>query len=156
MAILNTFSTTVQIIPEERKSYKSEYIKTTIILEYHIQNQNIVLEFPNIILTINDFKYLIKGIRKYVQTLPVRPLCSTEKFIFMPFEIDFHLELGYGSYINESYQDGYVTFEFKMSLLSLGLETRGDKIGCVLHINIKTLLIFISHLEQELNEILSH
>lgn len=154
MAMLKTFSTTIQIIPEERRSYKSEYIKTTVILEYHIQNQNIILEFPNITLTINDFKYLIKGVRKYTKTLPVRPLYSEDKFVFTPFEIDFLIELSYGFYINENYQDGYVTFDFSIQLGSIGVKPMVDRIGCELRINTEILLVFFNNLEQELNEVL--
>jgi len=155
MAILTTFFTTIQIIPQERRSYKSEYIKTAVILEYHIKNQNMTLEFPNITLTINDFKYLIKGIREYIKTLPARPLYSEDVFMFTPFEIDFLLELSDGFYMNEDYQEGYVTFDFNICLGSLGLRSSGDRIGCTLRINIDTLLVFSNNLEQELNEVLS-
>lgn len=157
MANLVTGAATIKIQPQTKETPTSNWIKTTVGIEYHIQDQSFYVELPKneISLRIEGFTRLIQTSREYINSLPIKSNILKENpkpFRFYPMEPRFDLELSSGSFLDENRSEGGIWVTFHMQLSTLNIEkVKLDSIGCTVWTKISEYLFFLDELEREVN-----
>ena len=152
MAKLVTPATTIVLQPHIRETPTSNWIKTIIGIEYHIQEKRMYIELPvrKISLQIEEFETLIQKCREYIAKLPIAPTSFdyvTNTYYFYPLEPSFTFKLSAGFYHDDSRRSGSlgVTFDIEVSRIDISY----DSIGCDFSIEPSDFLQFLDELERE-------
>ncbi|NOK61228.1 MAG: hypothetical protein GFH27_549307n210 [Chloroflexi bacterium AL-W] len=159
MATLVTGTATLKIEPCVKETPTSNWIDTILGIEYHIQNQKFYIESPKkeISIRVEGFNKLVQKSREYIKSLPVQGKTiedNPEPFYFYPLEQSFSLEIGSGSFFDESRLEGGIFVTFNMPLRSMNIEEiKLDSIGCTVWVTISDYLLFLDNLEQEVKAV---